>query len=392
MASSSAVVVAKPLTAPIVKKPQAIKVMVNPIYASAQNLMVSGVCKEDWTDDCLVSRGGITMVSLKVPEIITLGTDLMEGLLGGISERDVGNILILAWNLISPITQQRVFPKVDPLDGIMSANISILSNLKIGPGGQVSKLIYPPVDFDIATAMCYIAASLLRLFTKTAENYEKAWTHIESSYMKFYKVAFPILGLRPCRASIDTIVMYLTTKPIFRDSLASILYCFYDLPADKGLCRMLFEQHLACTGLHSFSLFVRSATSLRMESRELLSCLDHRMTRGALKVILVLLNDFEVSPSPNRNRHTWKYSRIYDEEAFSLLQTKNCKELTCILAHICINAGVQGTGNILDIAQLAGMAQSSKDLFKKIADRITRLATEGPDATFGNTLFENLNN
>ncbi|CAH2618934.1 N putative nucleocapsid protein [Tree fern varicosa-like virus] len=367
--------------------PPGFKLVITDRYKGAPKVTAAGVNKMDWNDKMLVNLGGIELEDTDVDQIAANCMPLMESLVTGVSEQHVGQMMQVAWNLRGPSGKQRSFPDSKLFQGARCKSITTLPNTVVQPTGLTADIKVSKDPELNGKAIAYVCCSLLRLFTKSPENYGKAWDHITGSFYKFYQVNFPLTNFRPSPVVLNQISMMLQTKLIFRNTLAGFLYTFYSVGNDKGLCRMLFEQHVACTGMHSYSLFIRSCAASRLDPEELMQLLDHRFTREPLEAIHTILTDFEDKPAPERALRTWKYARLYDETNFAVLQTRNCKELTCILAYLCENLGIQGNGNILSIAQLVNISEEAKKRYKKAADRIHQYATSGDEATYKNPVF-----
>ncbi|DAZ90708.1 TPA_asm: nucleocapsid protein [Didymochlaena virus 1] len=370
------------------KLPKGFKLVINEKYKNAPKIAAAGVSKMDWTDNKLRNLGGLELVDIPVDDIATKALPLMSALVEGVSEQHVGQMLQVAWSLRGPSGDERSFDDSRKLfQGSRFKKSDSLPNTVMVPTGLTADIKVSNDATMNGKAVAYICCSLLRMFTKSPENYAKAWDHITNSFYKFYQVNFPLTNFKPNPSVLSQISMMLQTKMVFKSTLAGFLYSFYNVGNDKGLCRMLFEQHVACTGMHSYSLFIRACAASHLDPSELMSLIDHRYTRNALEAIFQILSDFEDNPSPERELRTWKYARLYDETNFAVLQTRNCKELTCVLAYLCENFGIQGNGNILSIAQLSNLPDHPKEMFKKVADRVYQYATSGDDATYGNKIW-----
>ncbi|KAJ8630509.1 hypothetical protein MRB53_023832 [Persea americana] len=231
---------------------------------------------------------------------------------------------------------------------------------------------------QVVQAAAYISASLLRLFAKPAATFIKAWDRILAGYSRSYRAAFPMTNLKPMEDNLKSIQQQFTCRDIFKHTLKSFLYCFEDLGGNQQIVRVLFEQHLAFTGMHAYPLFTSACAGLHVESGELLALLDPRMTRSALPVIQEILNNHELPTSEElrlkRKRKTWRYARLFDANVFADLQTKNCRELVLILAYINEALGTGGSGNLLDIHHIRMMSDCEKERYKRVANNIIERA------------------
>ncbi|DAZ90718.1 TPA_asm: nucleocapsid protein [Frullania virus 1] len=347
------------------------------IFQGVSRITAGGVSKSDWVDDRLKGRAGITLKQLKKEELKAVCFTFMKGLHEGVSDHTIASILVLAWNIKGPGPDggALIFPSESKGNNMQSKDL----------GSQAKHIYYPAVGYKFVEPTCsedefikgatFVAASMLKLFTKEPSSWIKAIDHIRNSFMKFHQMEFPFLFGPVHETVISNIHTSFANKPVFKNTLAGIIYHLSDVETDRGMLRMLFEQHIANTGLHAFGLFIAAASSSRLEVEELLSALHSRMTSAALITIHEILLNFEQNPSNERIRKTWKFSRLFDSDMFSTLQTKNCKELTCILAKLCEKYGHSGMGNILDIAVLRTLPDESKARYDKVATNIFDMAT-----------------
>ncbi|XP_060669725.1 uncharacterized protein LOC112493057 [Ziziphus jujuba] len=302
----------------------------------------------DWTDDHLLNLKGIVLRRYTTPS--QLAPVVKEGLFslqGTVSHRTIGALMVSAWNLYYFPERKYVFPEIPTNttpDDIDYTALRGNNNL-----GGVDEKIYWPVDDSVTCAIgAYVAACLLRLETKSASNFVNAWKHIKSRYSEINNRPFLIRGLNPIEENLDSIRNALQEWPVFTNTLARFLYHFNELRGHvKGYAKFAFEQHLSLTGLHSYHLFRRVATKLNATPDDLSLALDHRMTRRGLVVVKKILLNFDRSTDDKQRRQTWKYARLFDEEMFVDLQSRNCSELTFILATILKEMDEdQGVGDI----------------------------------------------
>ncbi|CAI5383840.1 N putative capsid protein [Monoclea gottschei varicosa-like virus] len=351
---------------PEVKNKVPKKVLLVERYQHAKNFIGGGVERLIWTDDELLNRPSITLKKFSSTAIRPVIKFLLNALAGGVSERAIGSILLISWNMIN-VDGDGVFP-VDPEGGspedvdLKDLNTHV-SYPVVSQGMDFSKVD----DTTFHQAGSYLAASLLKLFTKEPRSWTKAYDHIKNSYQKFYDIEFPLGDLIVPDSVIDHIHSHFATKDVYRNTLGYLLYHMSGVSSCQGMIRMLFGQHLANTGMHSISLFLAAAHAGKFESYVLMSALHSRLTVKALETIMYIGAHYLSDPPPEAEKGTWRYSRLYDEKMFLSLQTKNCRELTCILAHLCEHFGVQGAGNILDIAVLRPLSKETQTLLARVA-------------------------
>lgn len=338
---------------------------------------------DEWDDSKLASYERIEMFKLSAssPNSRAMCLSALDCFYKNVSPYNVGLVVVLAWNLVSPDGGRQVF-EVDELSGMTSKLIDV-STLDADVRTQcaiTSNYVFPQ-NFDVLLkATAYLAASALRLITKPSENYSRSWSRILEDYQKIYETQFPIRGFRPNDECLYCMKLLLHHEAVnvIGNSIGCFLYSFESLKAeDKGICRTLFEQHLSCTGMHAYPLFVSARDKLNMSSEELIALLKHRMTNDALETIVAILDNHEspqdLETKRARARKTWRYARLFSDAAFSRLQTKNCTKLVSILAHLNKLLGTEGTGDLLKIKQIANMSEIANQYNAEVASRIYAL-------------------
>nr|DAZ90657.1 TPA_asm: nucleocapsid protein [Asplenium virus 1] len=357
------------------KKKKMIKM--NPLYQSTSEIVSVIPEKLKWEDDQMINLDGVGLESLDVSEICHCGIPCLKALVTGISETAAASYIILAWNLLCPgDVYDRIFPMVDITSSFSTFRLDHMSDTIINPTNEQESWIIENDELHLAQGITYISASLIRLITKESINYSKAIPHLMMNFYKFYKKQFPIGNFSVNSRCLEVLRSMYQTDSRLKNSTTGLLYYYDELSTHKGLCRMLYEQHLSYTGLHAFPLFIQAVAKTHLTPSELLSALDCRKTRKSLLVISLLINDYEVKPNEERSRRTYKYARIWDPEMFSSLQTKNCTELVCILAYLNKMVGTQGAGNILDIAMVRNLADETQVFCKGVANNIYRAAMD----------------
>ncbi|DAZ90836.1 TPA_asm: nucleocapsid protein [Streptoglossa virus 1] len=351
-----------------------------------------GMSNMDWYDDKLLEFRSLRLEKFDQFKLQSTSISVLGDLMSGISERTVGNILLLSWNLKSTADGQDVFPS--ECKGISPdfEPVSSLSKVVSYKGTSIFETPDNINDAELIKCACYISASLLRLFTKSVRSYEKAIeSHIKESYHKFYRTGFPLPTFIPDKKCLEGIAVMFSSHEKFRNTLGKILYHFGDLTHDKGLCIMLFEQHVGMTGMHAVSLFLRSCAALPATVEELVSALWHRSTKRGLQALIELILRFMKSSEikTTQSRQTWRYARLFGNEYFLSLQTRQNVPLVCILAHLCRYLGVAGNQNILDIARIQALPDETKIIYQTWAHRIHICFTRSIEASEGNELTAN---
>lgn len=336
---------------------------------------IHGASKTDWTDDCLMGRPGIQLVPLNINQICELGSDVMKGLMNGLSEKIVASSIILAWNLIKTTSEGRIFPTVDPTSTATDRPLETFSSeiqARLG-GGAPNTIPYRQDPLLHARAMTYTCASLLRLITKPPGTFERAWPAVRKGFHKFYEVTFPYTWLHPSHEALVFIHRKFANEwSIYRRSITGFLYTHMDTEADVEMRQFLYEQHLSCAGMHAYKLFVGICDWLEVANGVLHDLLMHRWTEWGLKELALILKDFEgEGVDESRSRGTWKYARLFDDQYFKRLQTKHCNQLVYILAHLSKLAGIpEGMGgDVLQIVELKNIAECHKKSLSAVASR-----------------------
>nr|DAZ90808.1 TPA_asm: nucleocapsid protein [Sciadopitys virus 1_Chi] len=360
--------------------------------AATTNFSASGVSKTDWTDSQLSSLEGFKLITMSEKDLCKEVKDLIPKLETGISERSAGRIIGLAWNLLCPGKKfQRVFPDKNDCQKITSSDITSLDDTVISQGSASSNIAWGKSDLETCQAGAYICAALLRLFTKSPDNFKTAQQEIKNSFQKFYQVTFPITPFTVRDAVITDLHSLYQNISIFRSSLAGLLYHFQETTDGQGVATLTFELHLQNTGMHVWPMFQDVCGSLHASSIEMLSALDIKATRKALDCILAIIVNFEGAATTlqatDRARKTYKYSRIYDKNMFADIQTKNCRPLALILGNLKKMSSPRGTGDVLDMVALKNIDQDIKDMYKKFAKGIYDHFMASEEAAGGNEIF-----
>uniref|UniRef100_A0A803LIQ2 Uncharacterized protein n=1 Tax=Chenopodium quinoa TaxID=63459 RepID=A0A803LIQ2_CHEQI len=198
-------------------------------------------------------------------------------------------------------------------------------------------------------AGCYYAASMLRLFTKDAASWIKAQEHIKGNYKKFTGLRFDLGEFDIWGPSVDDLRKLYQTNSIYRRILGQIHYFVKGIEEGKQMTQMLFEQHLAFTGMHIVELFCRGCTGLKAARPDLLNALFHGGNQTILEQLEKILKEYMGSEDEAKKRETYKFARLYDPMMFSFLQTKNCADIVRILAHIDKLCGNVGSGDVMGL-------------------------------------------
>ncbi|DAZ90746.1 TPA_asm: nucleocapsid protein [Luffa virus 1] len=354
-------------------------------------LLPDAVNEKRWTDNELLIRGGIKIGIYTDTELLPMALGFWKMLAQEVSNRSVGYMMILAWNLRSPTSPgDTVFEPDQYFSSGMDVDVASLSSKIIVSGVKECPAVTELDTTELVSASCFIAASLLRLFTKRSDSWEKAYpSHLPEGYYKFYKETYPIPSFTPDPACVSAIAQTLQNLPVFSGTLGRFLYHYHSLKGDKGICTMLFEQHIGLTGMHALNLFIRVVTELHITPMQLASACWHRMTGDAIRKIMHVLthaNKEKGVPGKENERATWRYARIFGHEYFVLLQSKNCKALICVLAYLCELLGQTGNQDILNIAAISRIPEETRAMYRRWALTIHTFFTMGADASENNPM------
>ncbi|KAF3431952.1 hypothetical protein FNV43_RR26688 [Rhamnella rubrinervis] len=345
------------------------------LFAGLDDIDFGPVSRSDWTDDRFLNLKGIVLRRYNPTQLAPIVKEGLASLQGTITHRSIGAILVSAWNLYFFPERKYVFPDV-PLN--KTPDDEDYTTLSVAPFTTSSgaEIQWPVDDSVTSTVGAYVCACLLRLATKPASNFVKSWGHIKHRYSDLNKRLFEIRGLNPVEKNLDSIRIALSNWPLFKNTLTRFLYHFNELRGSvKGFARFTFEQHLSLAGLHSYSLFTRIAAKLEADTDELSLSLANRMTQRGLELIKTILINFEGSTDEKQRRQTWKYARLFDAEMFTHLQTKNCTQLTCVLAMILKEVGDDEGGDVTQIVYIQNLTECLRDRCQKTASEVIQRFT-----------------
>ncbi|KAL5699078.1 hypothetical protein ACHQM5_030029 [Ranunculus cassubicifolius] len=336
--------------------------------------------RTDWDDSMLCGKQGIRVYAMTNDDIVKLGSPVLKNIMqSSVTKANVGAIILLAWNLRDPADMtQSIFPDYSPCASSEDIDISTLSDKVSGIFNTTSQeslkqgtLIFPASVSKAAACITYVCASFLRLFTKDVNNYLNSLPHITSSFSEFYHFGFPLTWYSPPKQSLEEISFILRGFSIFKYGMAGMLYLHNEIPIALPLRTVLYEQHLSCTGMHAYALFVEIQKALNVTVKDIGNCIPRRpMVLVPFKSMANIIDKFDGEViSDNKKRRTWKYARIFDSSFFTGIQTKNCCCLVYMLAYLSILLGVQDQ-SVLRIAQIANLGESIKLILQEDAQAI----------------------
>ncbi|DAZ90631.1 TPA_asm: nucleocapsid protein [Amentotaxus virus 1] len=367
---------------------------INPIYANVtKTFTAGGISKDDWTDDRLTQLDNYLVETFSQSEMIKESKILMPALEEGVSEQTILRVIQMAWNVLSTgKIFKRVFPAKSSAASITSLKMTDADDSVIKKTGHVSKIIWSTNDLENCQAAGYICASLLRLFTKSKENYQMARDEIQNSYIKLYQKAFPLKHFSVRDGVIESIHIMFASNHYMRNTLAHLLYHLVDVsPQDLGIVELTFKMHISDTGMHCWKMFQEVCGELSAKTELLLTALHITPTERGLAVIKSLIEKFEADTGElkktHRDRNTYHYARLYDRNMFSDLQTKNCRPLALTLGNLKKMTVSKGMGDVLDMVVLKSLDQDVKELYKKFAKNIYEYFSVSSTAAADNPLY-----
>jgi hypothetical protein len=343
-----------------------------------------GATVEDWDDTKLLGLKTFELRRYTNVEIIPKCDKLVKGLTQEMTEDTAKTIIQLAYNLRDTVPNKWVFKDTNPCEPELDQDTNFATRLMFS--GSSAPYVRPTdiSEDDYIMGCCFVAASTLRLFSKSAENYIKAFPQISEAYYRFYYDQFPLTGFSPDRKCIEGLKTIYTTRHVFRNALAPFLYEYSELKDPKGMCTLLYEQHLALTGMHAVSLYVKLCQFLNCRAEDLGSGLWHRSTKDAILEIKRIIINYRLSEDTNQKKQTWMYARLYSESYFATVQTKFCKSLVCAMAYMASQLGISGNQDVMNIVHIQRMTGIARETPIEWGEVLLYMIEHSDDAAEGN--------
>ncbi|GJS35458.1 coat protein [Tanacetum coccineum] len=335
----------------------------------------------DWPDRQIKNLEIIQLKHMNHEQISIMGEQAFNSIHGTLTNKAIGMLMILAYNLMDD-NGFRLMKKYDPVlvDIPSSIPIEDIQDHKLCKGQMKSMLTYLDVgDSDVfvetcrqsAIGYCYLAASYLRLFTKSADNYLKADKHLKGKFRDFYKFKFSFDEFHPDMDVIMAIKKQFELDSRFRNTLYVILSSGRAEPQGQIIKDFLYEIHLKYTGLHTYALYLRAMQNLDVNCDQLGKAMHVPMFEPQLSIVSKLL-ELEHSKESEYSRHMWKFGRLFDKNFMSVLQIKHCATFRLVLAYIVSETSDSNKEGPLKIAGLKDASQGDKDDARPIAARAMR--------------------
>jgi hypothetical protein len=306
--------------------------------------------------------------------VCRLGRVVLPKLGSGLSQSDMGALMLLAFQLRGPGAgnQPRVFPSEIPR-GMGSQADRNYTNLDTSIYTSDTQIASEGLDeSENAKAYSFLAASTLRLFARSHDNYVQAWSQIRGGYRKFYVKPCPVGNIQPGATVLNSLHSAWNLTEIFKVTLYRILYLSNTEASADGLKEFLYDRYLSHTGMHIISIVCRLCVALGCRTPTLVAAIyAHRFDRQ-IKDLTTLLRMLG-SSDPTYQRHIWKYARIFDPSFMSSLQTRACPKLVFLLACMLKRLNPETAKDILSIKQLEDVSDEYRVRFKAEAEVLISL-------------------
>ncbi|DAZ90793.1 TPA_asm: nucleocapsid protein [Ranunculus virus 1] len=349
----------------------------NKLFDDLPTMSTTGTSTESFDDDCLKDRVAVRLnVMNNNLKIISLGEKMLRSLKGQLTRRRIAQIFNLAYQLKAPgiNSSTRVFPVIDPFRGENDIRPSDVDESVVVGIDDAEAIEYKDNYSPLQKAQMYafIASSLLRMFTRSPENYSEAWKHINDGFETFYARPTPLKGFTPNKENLKSLHKQFSLDPLFKMTLYRILYMSSSDSDHLSLKRFLYEIHLAHTGMHIVPIFSRLCISLNCTTKTLLIGINNPEYEVQLKALVSVIRKMADNDGPCKQQ-MWKYGRIFDQNFMSSLQTRACPRLVYILAAALKYDHPDGSSNILSIQQLVGINERDKENCQMAGEALVRM-------------------
>nr|AAW82343.1 coat protein [Varicosavirus lactucae] len=330
--------------------------------------------KESWDDESTIAMPSYKLSVLSDADAVREVKIFLTGLFVRSSPRAIAAALIMTWNMrsVDPVAV-RIFPAKDK--GKDTADVDV-KNLEVAGVDYIDAMVETNVkdvsDIEIIRAGAFIAASTLKMFAKSFTGWTQAWEHkhIQKRYADFCKTEYPFKEFTTNTKCAETMYEAYQGQKLYQGILGRILFRLGNVQ-DPRQIKMLFDQHLANTGMHIIPQFTNAQLSIGATTAGLLSALNYGQNFGTLMQLKKLINESLSKPPGPDNRATWRFARIFDPSVFQTLQTKYCADTVAILANINSMGKLSTeTSNPLNIAVLKQMAPERKRYTRQVAKNI----------------------
>nr|DAZ90737.1 TPA_asm: nucleocapsid protein [Linum virus 1] len=310
----------------------------------------------EFKDNHFQKKPAYKMRHLDVPDLAELGRQVLGGLGVGFDKYRAAALFTLAFNLKTPDSNYHdfMFQELDikKLESIsdkrfddFDAPPNISRNDPYSVRGGNGDLAREGAEY------AYIAASILRIWTKSAKNYILAWDHIRSGFKNFYGEEMVMVFIKPTEDTIQKLYEKWSIDEKARMTLYRFLYASESNKEYSGLKRFLFGLHLQMTGLHAVNILLGLVKALHCSPGEVLkSLLVDEFTTPIENLFTII--ELYMSKDNQHKRGMWRYARLFEQKFMCTLQTRSCPRFVYILASMLHYENPTTHKGILQIVQL----------------------------------------
>lgn len=330
------------------------------------------VSKDDFLDNEWADRPAVRLTTLTDQQVCQLGRFLLHSLQTRISKQGVAVIFVLAFHLRAPGvgSTERMFEATDPHSKPSDREYSDFEDVLVPTRESIQASERGDV-VENAKAYSFLAASMLRLFTRSSENYCPAWNHIVNGFKTFYVRHCPVTKIVPKAEVIQAIHVHFACD-IFKATLYRLLYMSNSKPSNDSLKGFLYDNHLSHNGMHIVSIFCRLRDALNCNPDILLKAIRAPQFDRQIQALVKILGYMNEEVGQHE-RQMWKYGRIFDEKFMSVLKTKACPKLVMMLAAALQQERPEGAENILKIKQLEDVSEENKKKCIMVAEALRKM-------------------
>ncbi|BAM36030.2 nucleocapsid protein [Persimmon virus A] len=240
-----------------------------------------------------------------------------------------------------------------------------------------------------ASAYCFIAAYLMRLYSRTAESFCASLDLMRSRFGSWYTEGSSILDSFEMEETIaDDLKGMLSKKPNILNTW--VMWVAFNENAsvldrnNRGLMEYLAGQIFSYTSLHVVTQTLAIQQYTKCDMAMLLSELESPMTRGTVQELYKLIRDYEVTTLHPDRTTFFRYARNWDAGYFAPLQTKKCTNLVYLTASVIkLIAPTGARSDPTKIYGLSDLGEMTKTKLDKVAMKLSDLLTrvEGDENT-----------
>ncbi|DAZ90686.1 TPA_asm: nucleocapsid protein [Centaurea virus 1] len=289
-----------------------------------------------WNDNQLGPLEIYNLYYLNSPDALNeLGDEVFSSLKGNLTNASVCKILLLAYNLRNN-NGDHIFSDLnyELIDGEPRNYAEMTVRNLASPNSSGSLVTKETATLEEENiAYCYLAASYLRLFTKSAENYSRIGDHIKNGFSGFFSFEFPFTNHHPDIEVIRAVKNQFDTDYRLKNTFYVLLYAGEACRAGRDLKQFLYVMHTTYTGMHCYGLFLRNLDLMRVEPADLATCFDcDAFKREITSLSSIMTNLHNTSSQRGKECQMWRFARIFDKNFAAHLQTKNSTQFTAIMA------------------------------------------------------------